>query len=244
LFNLELSNQHPHSMRRVSAERSFANSRPELYHIMRSAEDFDLFYKSPDPWHISRAGFRDKILRHRLLELVRGRSVLELGCGEGHLTQVVFGQARSVTGIDISDVAIDRARSRKISNAKFVRSDFLQVSFEGYDVITAIECLYYLSHAEQNDFFVKIAHEHAGKTFVLSTPIIGKSQFRRYFTHDDLMAAFRRHGMVVESFYNLNVYRHGALRTALAAMVRVVPSFLDLIPERFIYQRLYKIRMM
>lgn len=112
---------------------------------MRSAADFDFFYKLPDPWHISRAKFRDKVLRHWLSGLVRGRSVLELGCGEGHLTQAVLGEAKSITGIDISDVAIDRARTRKISNAKFIRSDFLQASFEGYDVITAIECLYYLS---------------------------------------------------------------------------------------------------
>jgi len=137
---------------------------------MRSAADFNLFYKSPDPWHISRAKFRDKVLRHWLSELVRGQTVLELGCGEGHLTQAVFGEAKSVTGIDISDVAIDRARSRKINNAKFVQSDFLQAPFEGYDVITAIECLYYLSSAEQNEFFVKIAREHAGKTFLLSAP--------------------------------------------------------------------------
>jgi len=82
---------------------------------MRSAADFNLFYKSPDPWHISRAKFRDKVLRHWLSELVRGQTVLELGCGEGHLTQAVFGEAKSVTGIDISDVAIDRARSRKIA---------------------------------------------------------------------------------------------------------------------------------
>ena len=29
------------------------------------------------------------------------------------------------------------------------------------------------------------------------------------------MATFQRHGMMVESFHNLNVYRDGALRTAL-----------------------------
>jgi cyclopropane fatty-acyl-phospholipid synthase-like methyltransferase len=210
---------------------------------MRSAADFDSFYKSPDPWHISRAKFRDNVLRRWLSELVRGRSVLELGCGEGHLTQAVFGEAKSITGIDISDVAIDRAKSRKIGNAKFIRSDFVQASFEGYDVITAIECLYYLSLAEQRDFFDKIAREHAGKIFLLSAPIIGENEFRRYFTHDGLMATFQLHGMVVESFHNLNVYRHGAFRTALAALVRAAPFFLNFLPERVVYQRLYKIRM-
>jgi cyclopropane fatty-acyl-phospholipid synthase-like methyltransferase len=211
---------------------------------MRSATDFDTFYKLPDPWRISRAKFRDKILRRWLSKLVRGQSVLELGCGEGHLTQTVFSEAQSVTGIDISDVAIDRAKSREIGNANFIRSDFLQAPLEGYDVITAIECLYYLSSAEQNELFIKIAREHAGKIFFLSAPIIGENQFRRYFTHDELIATFHRHGMVLESFHNLNVYRHGALRTALAAVVRVTPFLLTFIPERFVYQRLYKIRIL
>lgn len=98
--------------------------------------------------------------------------------------------------------------------------------------------------AEQRDFFNKLAREHAGKIFLLSAPIIGENQFRRYFTHDGLLATFQLHGMVMESFHNLNVYRHGTLRTVLAAMVRAAPFLLNFLPERVIYQRLYKIRMM
>ena len=43
---------------------------------------------------------------------IRGKSVLELGCGEGHLTQAVFYKARSVVGIDISNAS---ACSRQIA---------------------------------------------------------------------------------------------------------------------------------
>ena len=57
---------------------------------MRTAADFNLFYARPDPWQIEHAKFRDNILRTRLADLVRGRSVLELGCGEGHLTEAIL----------------------------------------------------------------------------------------------------------------------------------------------------------
>src|SRR6267142_901655 len=71
---------------------------------MRTAADFNLYYAAPDPWHISHARFRDKVLRRCLKPFIRDKSVLELGCGEGHLTHAIFSKARSVVGIDISDV--------------------------------------------------------------------------------------------------------------------------------------------
>ena len=155
---------------------------------MRTAEDFNLYYATPDPWHISNARFRDKVLRRRLTPFIRGKSVLELGCGEGHLTQVVFSKARSVVGIDISDVAIARAKQLKLPNARFESGDFLQTSFQGYDIIAAIECIYYLSHQERGVFLEKVAQEHAGKTLLLSGPII---DFQRYFSHKRLMIEAR-----------------------------------------------------
>src|SRR5215208_1943687 len=135
---------------------------------MRTAADFNLYYATPDPWHISHAQFRDKVLRRRLRPFVRDKSVLELGCGEGHLTHAVFGKARSVVGIDISDVAIARAKSLNLPNARFESGDFLQARFEGYDVIAALECVYYLSFQEQRVFLEKVAKEHPGKILLLS----------------------------------------------------------------------------
>jgi 2-polyprenyl-3-methyl-5-hydroxy-6-metoxy-1,4-benzoquinol methylase len=113
---------------------------------------------------------------------VAGKTVLELGCGEGHLTASIFRDAKSVKGIDIGPLAISRAITLSLPNASFQASDFLNISFAGYDVIAAIECLYYLSPSEQEAFFSKMASEHAGKTFVLSGPIIGSNEHRTYLT--------------------------------------------------------------
>jgi cyclopropane fatty-acyl-phospholipid synthase-like methyltransferase len=211
---------------------------------MRTADDFNLYYSTQDPWRISRAKFRDKVLRRSVSKFVAGKSVLELGCGEGHLTQAIFSAARSVVGVDISGVAIDRAKACGIPNAKFENADFLGVSFEGYDVIAAIECLYYLTPEDQEAFFEKAAKEHRGKLLILSSPIIGENEHRKYFTHSGLLETFSRHGVSVIEFHNLNVSRQ---RSNLAAILVRVPFgslLLDYLPSDLIYQRCYITRIM
>lgn len=208
---------------------------------MRTAEDFNLYYANPDPWHISHARFRDTVLRRRLTPFIRGKSVLELGCGEGHLTQAVFSTAQSVVGVDISDLAIARARSLSLPNARFEEADFLQISFQGYDVIAAIECIYYLSHQEQGAFFEKVATEHAGKTLLLSGPII---DYQRYFSHKRLILEFANFGFSLIKSNNLSVYWHPASARVIANLVKLPLGYtlLDRLPDWMIYQRLYALR--
>src|SRR2546423_13588576 len=122
---------------------------------MRTADDFNRYYATPDPWGVSRATFRDRVLRRHVTRSIRNKSVLELGCGEGHLTQAIFQKARSVIAIDISAVAIARAKSLDVRNASFESAYLLDISFAGYDVIVAIECIHYLSHEQQGAFVEK-----------------------------------------------------------------------------------------
>jgi predicted TPR repeat methyltransferase len=216
------------------------------FSAMRTADDFNQFYALPDPWHISFARFRDKVLRRSVSKFVSGKSVLELGCGEGHLTQAIFGDAKTITGVDLSEVAIERAKARNIPNARFESADFLRTSFKGYDTIAAIECLYYLAPEDQEAFFEKAAREHSGKILILSAPIIGEGDHRKYFTHSELLATFARHGISVIKSHNLNVYRRGALANIAAIFVRLPLCgwLLDFLPTALIYQRCYITRMM
>src|SRR5437868_636380 len=208
---------------------------------MRTAADFNLYYATPDPWHISRAQFRDKVLRRCLKRFIRGKSVLELGCGEGHLTSAIFSKARSVVGIDISDVAIARAKSLNLPNARFESADFLQASFEGYDVIAAIECVYYLSLQERGAFLEKVAKEHSGKILLLSGPIV---DYTRHFGHKRLMHEFTTLGFAPLKFYNLSVYWYPPSSRIIANLIKVPLGYtlLDWLPESMIYQRLYALR--
>ena len=121
---------------------------------MRSAGDFDSYYKSPDPWGIGQALRRDRALGGIIRPYVAGKSVLELGCGEGHLTASVFRNAARIKGIDISPIAISRANALSLPNASFQTSDFLDVSFAGYDVIAAIDA-FITSHQVSRKSFTK-----------------------------------------------------------------------------------------
>jgi SAM-dependent methyltransferase len=208
---------------------------------MRTAEDFNIYYATPDPWHISRSRFRDKVLRRCLARFIRDKSVLELGCGEGHLTREIFGRARSVVGIDISDVAIARAKSLQLPNARFENADLLQSSFKGYDVIAAIECIHYLSHPEQGAFLEKVAREHSGKMLLLSGPIV---DYTHYFSHKRLMLEFTTLGFSVVRFNNLSVYWHPPSSRLIGNLIKLPLGYiaLDWLPERLIYQRLYALR--
>jgi SAM-dependent methyltransferase len=212
---------------------------------LRNAADFDSYYQSPDPWGIGRASRRDRALSRIIGPYVAGKTVLELGCGEGHLTASIFRDAKSVKGIDISPVAISRAIALSLPNASFQVSDFLNISFAGYDVIAAIECLYYLSRSEQEAFFSKMASEHAGKIFVLSGPIIGSNEYRTYFTDGGIRETFARHGLSLIEARNLNAYRKAGLGATIAAVVCRLPlgnTVLDVLPESYVYQRCYVAR--
>jgi SAM-dependent methyltransferase len=208
---------------------------------MRSAEDFDQFYAKVDPWGLNAARFRDRALRRAISKYVQGRSVLELGCGEGHLTQALFSTTTSVLGVDLSAIAIARAKKRGLENAQFLVGDILSIPFEGYDVLTAIECLYYLSPDEQSFVLERISNAHRGKIFILSAPIIGE----RYFTDGDILAKFSKCGMNLIEAVNLTIYWNTLAKRAAGIALKLLPfgnHLIDFVPARFIYQRCYVVR--
>ena len=212
---------------------------------MRTASEFNRYYQAPDPWNIRKASGHDHALARIIAPYVAGRRVLELGCGEGHLTATVFSSASQIKGVDISSIAVSRAVALSLTNASFEAADFLDVSFVGYDVIAAIECIYYLTTEQQDAFYRKLAHAHAGKVFILSGPIIGSNQHRTYFTHQGLVETFARYGFSLLRWSNLNVYRQAGLAaTAAAALCRLpfCAGMVSFMPESVIYQRCYAVR--
>lgn len=68
-----------------------------------------------------------KVLRERaldVLEIQRGISVLELGCGTGALTAMMLHRGVTVTAVDQSEAMLRRAR-RRAPAATFILSDLL-----------------------------------------------------------------------------------------------------------------------
>jgi len=76
--------------------------------------------------------------------LPRGSPVLDLGCGNGIPAARVLASRFRVTGVDISDVQVRRAR-RLVPRARFVRADLGEVEFP-LGSFAAVVCLYSLIH--------------------------------------------------------------------------------------------------
>jgi predicted TPR repeat methyltransferase len=66
-----------------------------------------------DPWDLENSSYeRERCVQ--LLDMLEGRRyrrVLEIGCGAGYLTRMLTAHADHIVALDISQTAIDRARS-------------------------------------------------------------------------------------------------------------------------------------
>lgn len=115
----------------------------------------------PDPAEVVRRGYDSISERYRgdhddpaeyapwLAGLQRrlpaNASVLDLGCGCGiPVAKTLAGNGHQVTGVDLSDVQINRAR-QLVPGATFLRADATQVAFPNAK-FDAVICLYALIH--------------------------------------------------------------------------------------------------
>ena len=95
------------------------------------AQSYDAFYESPQ-------GKTTDALEKKLIENhltpAPSKELLELGCGTGHWTSYFSQLGYRVTAIDESQVMLDVARQKKISNAEFVLGDASTLPFEDESV--------------------------------------------------------------------------------------------------------------
>ena len=106
------------------------------------------FGKREDPFAYSTAPYETARLDAMEAALGGGRweSVLEVGCAEGHFTERLVRRARRVTALDISAVALARARGRA-PTASYVEADLLVWTAppdSSFDAVILGDILYYL----------------------------------------------------------------------------------------------------
>ena len=79
--------------------------------------------------------------------MVKGSRVLDAACGEGYGAALLAAAADSVTGVDISEQAIEHAKARyPVENLEFRVADCLQLPFDDstFDCIVSFETLEHL----------------------------------------------------------------------------------------------------
>jgi SAM-dependent methyltransferase len=111
------------------------------------------FERGLDPWHYASPQERRRFrLEAELLDSVRGDSLfheaLEIGCAEGAFTEVLAPRCVSLLAVDLSPVALARARERCASreHVRFLEWDLRRDPVPGhFDLIVAAHVLDYIA---------------------------------------------------------------------------------------------------
>ena len=108
----------------------------------------DRFYAMEDPWELGSG--REQLRFTQTNAIIEDRlghvgSVLEVGCGEGHQSLHLAKVCDRVTGIDVSERAVARARAR-MPGAEFLVGDVASLSAtpRRFELVVACEVLYYV----------------------------------------------------------------------------------------------------
>lgn len=176
---------------------------------MRNRDEWNKWYAKPNPWGTA-GGIDDQVRTRALTQRLRHARFdygLDLGCGEGGLTNELAKICEKVVGYDISDKAIERARS-SFPHVRFGVGDLLdviklpEVVAAPFDFISVAETLYYLqTDSERQEAVAGLARLGAPSClFFVSVIVNSPSKYRRYFTHNEIVALLEAHFVVIESF--------------------------------------------
>jgi len=106
------------------------------------------------------------------LSFCSGRSVLDIGCGEGYGCNLLAQNASRVVGLDSSEEAVNHARNRyQLSNLVFFAGDayYLPFADDSFDVVLSFQVIEHLKkpgrHLEEA---ARVLAQ--GGIFLLSTP--------------------------------------------------------------------------
>ena len=110
---------------------------------------FEKFYETKDPWGVE--GDKEEIKKARQIISLMKPSYLkgmDLGCGEGHYTQMYSKYCKEMLGCDISLNAIRRSKelySDRIETFQFdIRKAFPKELSKKFDIVLCGEMLYYI----------------------------------------------------------------------------------------------------
>jgi ubiquinone/menaquinone biosynthesis C-methylase UbiE len=123
-------------------------AREREYHNLRFSDDSERETRVGRFYSAIRYGF--DLYERRVADQSRRRRVLEYGCGTGSLAFGLTGEACEVIGIDISDVAIERARHeaalRGLKNTRFVvdNAESMQLPDRHVDVVVGSGIVHHL----------------------------------------------------------------------------------------------------
>jgi SAM-dependent methyltransferase len=158
----------------------------------------DIYRRYPEGWGCSER--KSQLFRYRIYLNMISRigplpeTALDLGCGEGYLASLLVHLGiRNVIGVDVSKIAVERAR-RKYPDIEFYEGSITDIPWgilglKGAPrLVVAGEVLYYLTEEEQRAAVASIHGAIEAGAYVLVSVNLGP---KPYFTADSLHELFR-----------------------------------------------------
>jgi len=172
-----------------------------------------------DYWSVKDEGLDPERIAYVVSKVRVGDRVLDIGCGPGKMTQAVQEKEAQVTGVDFSNVIIEKAEARNVEVVKCdVDSEPLPFGEDTFDLVILTQTIEHLFnfHRVMGEIHRVLA---PGGRLVLSIPNIAHWRFRlyllcgrfpyiedtqthfqhiRFFTVKDTVALCEKEGLSVE----------------------------------------------
>lgn len=129
------------------------------------------------------SGGREMIIRNLIPE--NAKTVLDIGCGSGYLARILTREGKIVSGVDISIVALDRAKPYLKNSFCFdvQRDDWpTELMEQNFDLVIASEVIEHIFQV--SDFLEKVKLlVGRGGSLVITTPnfLFWKNRFKMLF---------------------------------------------------------------
>jgi SAM-dependent methyltransferase len=196
----------------------------------------DVYRRYPEGWGCSERN--SQLFRYRIYLNMISRigplpeTALDLGCGEGYLASLLVRLGiRNVVGVDVSKIAIERAR-RKYPDIEFHEGSITDIPWRALgasrtpNLVVAGEVFYYLTEEEQRAAVASIYEAIEPGSHLLISVNFGP---KPYFTADSLRDLFRAfdcvetRGMYLKTFHRFVESPLWYLRSKLRRVPVIAP---------------------
>jgi len=140
-------------------------------------------------WHSRKDSIYLKLVEITINQFPNKGSIIDLGCGDGFVTEKLLNKGLDVIGVDSSPIAIKLAK--KHSKAKFILGDITKLDTnKKYDYALLQEVIEHLDYPEK---IIPILKKIVKKYFVVSVPRLGfeSEEDKRGYTDETLLDLFK-----------------------------------------------------
>ena len=144
-----------------------------------------------------------------VLELCRGKRVLDIACGTGYGTALIAEVASRVVGVDIDNATIEACRAAYSGNNIFFREggvELIPADDGEFDVVVSFETIEHVGESAQEKFFQEIQRVlKPGGLLVMSSPIRNDATKNQFHIHELTETEF--HKALNAKFQNVCYFR-------------------------------------